>query len=32
MPLQTGLPPLDRFPVEVVAGSVTVDLTRTLEE
>ena len=32
VPLQTGVPPLDRFPVEVVAGSVTVDMTRTLEE
>ena len=32
VPLQTGVTPLDRFPVEVVAGSVTVDLTRTFEE
>ena len=32
VPLQTGVPPLDRFPVEVVGGAVTVDLTRTLEE
>ena len=30
VPLEAGLPPLDRFPVEVVAGSVTVDLTRTI--
>ena len=28
--LEAGLPPLDRFPVEVVSGSVTVDLTRTI--
>ncbi len=32
MPLESGVPPLDRFPVEVVAGSVTVDLTRTIED
>lgn len=32
MPLEAGVPPLDRFPVEVVAGSVTVDMTRTIED
>ena len=32
VPLQTGIPPLDRFPAEVVAGSVTVDFTRTIED
>ncbi len=32
VPLQTGVPPLDRFPAEVVAGSVTVDMTRTIED
>ena len=31
-PLVTGLAPLDRFPAEVVAGSVTVDFTRTIED
>jgi hypothetical protein len=31
-PLETGLTPLDRFPAEVVAGSVTVDFTRTIED
>ena len=31
VPLESGLPPLDRFPVEVVNGSVTVDLTRTID-
>jgi hypothetical protein len=31
-PLETGLTPLDRFPAEVVAGSVTVDFTRTTED
>jgi hypothetical protein len=31
-PLETGLAPLDRFPAEVVAGSVTVDFTRTIED
>ena len=30
--LETQLPPLPRFPVEVVAGSVTVDFTRTLTD
>ena len=30
VPLESGLPPLDRFPVEVAGGSVTVDLTRTI--
>jgi hypothetical protein len=30
VPLESGLPPLDRFPVEVLSGSVTVDLTRTI--
>jgi hypothetical protein len=30
VPLESGLPPLARFPVEVVAGSVTVDFTRTM--
>ena len=29
-PLVTGLAPLDRFPAEIVAGSVTVDFTRTI--
>jgi len=29
-PLESGLPPLDRFPVDVANGSVTVDLTRTI--
>jgi hypothetical protein len=29
-PLEAGLAPLDRFPVEVAGGSVAVDLTRTL--
>jgi len=28
LPIDAADPPLDRFPVEVVAGSVTVDLTR----
>jgi hypothetical protein len=28
--LETGLPPLDRFPAEVASGSVTVDFTRTI--
>jgi hypothetical protein len=32
VPFESGVPPLDRFPVEVVAGSVTVDLTRTIED
>lgn len=32
VPLEAGLPPLSRFPVEVVAGSVTVDFTRTMSE
>jgi hypothetical protein len=32
VPLQSGIPALDRFPVEVVGGSVTVDLTRTVED
>jgi hypothetical protein len=31
LPLDSADPPLDRFPVEVVSGSVTVDFTR-LEE
>ena len=30
VPLESGLPPLDRFPVDVAGGSVTVDLTRTI--
>jgi hypothetical protein len=30
VPLESGLQPLDRFPVEVVGGSITVDLTRTI--
>jgi hypothetical protein len=30
VPLESGLPPLDRFPVGVANGSVTVDLTRTI--
>jgi len=30
VPLESGLPPLDRFPVDVANGSVTVDLTRTI--
>ena len=30
-PLEAGLPPLDRFPVEVNAGSVIVDMTRTID-
>ena len=30
VPLESGLPPLDRFPVDVQNGSVTVDLTRTI--
>jgi hypothetical protein len=30
-PLEAGLPPLDRFPVEVSAGSVIVDMTRTID-
>lgn len=32
VPLEGGVPPLQRFPVEVVAGSVTVDMTRTIED
>ena len=32
VPLVSGVPPLQRFPAEIVAGSVTVDLTRTLED
>jgi hypothetical protein len=32
VPLLTGVTPLDRFPTEVVAGSVTVDFTRTIED
>jgi hypothetical protein len=32
VPLESGLPPLDRFPVEVQNGSVTVDLTRTIDD
>jgi hypothetical protein len=32
VPLESGLPPLVRFPVDVAGGSVTVDLTRTIEE
>jgi hypothetical protein len=32
VPLELGVPPLQRFPVEVVAGSVTVDMTRTIED
>ena len=32
VPLESGLPPLDRFPVEVQGGSVTVDLTRTIDD
>jgi hypothetical protein len=32
VPLESGLPPLPRFPVEVVAGSVTVDFTRTMSD
>ena len=32
VPLESGLPPLDRFPVEVQSGSVTVDLTRTIDD
>ena len=31
VPLEAGLPPLDSFPVQVVNGSVTVDLTRTID-
>jgi hypothetical protein len=31
-PLETGLAPLDRFPVEVIGGSVTVDFSRTIED
>ena len=31
-PLETGLNPLDRFPAEIVGGSVTVDFTRTIED
>ena len=31
-PLETGLVPLQRFPAEVVGGSVTVDFTRTAED
>jgi hypothetical protein len=30
VPLESGLPPLGRFPVDVVGGSITVDLTRTI--
>ena len=30
VPLESGIPPLDRFPVDVAGGSVTVDLTRTI--
>jgi hypothetical protein len=32
VPLEAGLPPLVRFPVQVTGGSVLVDLTRTLED
>jgi hypothetical protein len=31
-PLEAGIPPLVRFPVDASGGSVTVDLTRTLED
>jgi hypothetical protein len=31
-PLETGLEPLVRFPVEVVGGSVTVDFTQAMSE
>jgi hypothetical protein len=31
-PLLTNLAPLDRFPAEVVAGSITVDFTQTIED
>lgn len=32
LPLDSADPPLDRFPVEVVSGSLTVDLTRLADE
>ena len=32
VPLEAGVPPLQRFPVEIVAGSVTVDMTRTISD
>jgi hypothetical protein len=31
-PLLTDLAPLDRFPAEVVGGSITVDFTQTIED